>query len=49
MSGIKKKMNESAYSAACRLVPTTTSVQQGRDARRTHERHIRVLIEQVRQ
>ncbi|CAI8033170.1 O-phosphoseryl-tRNA(Sec) selenium transferase [Geodia barretti] len=39
-------MNESAYSAACRLVPTTTSVQQGRDARRTHERHIRVLIEQ---
>ena len=40
-------MNESAYSAACRLVPTTTSVQQGRDARRTHERYIRVLVEQV--
>ena len=40
-------MNDSAYSAACRLVPTTTSVQQGRDARRTHERYIRVLIEQV--
>jgi O-phospho-L-seryl-tRNASec:L-selenocysteinyl-tRNA synthase len=46
VSGITTKMNESAYSAACRLVPTTTSVQQGRDARRTHERHIRVLIEQ---
>ena len=40
-------MNETAYSAAGRLVPTATAVQQGRDARRTHERHIRVLIEQV--
>lgn len=40
-------MNETAYAAASRLVPTATSVQQGRDARRTHEKHIRILIEQV--
>ena len=40
-------MNETAYNAAGRLVSTATAVQQGRDARRTHERHIRVLIEQV--
>lgn len=40
-------MNETSYGAASRLVPTATSVEQGRDARRTHERHIRVLIEQV--
>ena len=40
-------MNETSYGAASRLVPTATSVQQGRDARRTHERHVRVLIEQV--
>ena len=41
-------MNETSYSAALRLVPTATSVQQGRDARRSHERHIRVLFEQVK-
>ena len=40
-------MNETSYGAACKLVPSATPVQQGRDARRTHERHIRVLIEQV--
>ena len=40
-------MNEAAHTAAGRLVPTTTAVQQGRDARRTHEKHIRILMEQV--
>ena len=40
-------MNEVAYTAASRLVPTSTAIQQGRDARKTHERHIRVLLEQV--
>ena len=34
------------YEAAASLVPRTY-VAQGRDARRSHERHIQLLLEQV--
>jgi hypothetical protein len=40
------KMNEASYDAATALVPKTY-VTQGRDARRTHEKHIQTLIQQV--
>lgn len=40
-------MNEASYEAAEALVPKTY-VNQGRDARKTHEKQIRTLIEQVR-
>ena len=40
------KMNEASYDAATALVPKTY-VTQGRDARRTHEKHIQMLIQQV--
>lgn len=39
-------MNEASYDAATALVPKTY-VTQGRDARRTHEKHIQMLIQQV--
>ena len=39
-------MNEASYDAATALVPKTY-VSQGRDARRTHEKHIQMLIQQV--
>lgn len=39
-------MNESAYGAASSLV-SRTYVTQGRDARKSHEKHIQMLIEQV--
>ena len=39
-------MNEASYDAATALVPKTY-VSQCRDARRTHEKHIQMLIQQV--
>ena len=45
--GEKEDMNEASYEAAEALVPKTY-VSQGRDARKTHEKQIRTLIEQVR-
>ena len=40
------KMNESSYLAAGAAIPKTY-VTQGKDARRTHEKHIQVLLQQV--
>lgn len=39
-------MNEKSYEAAAALVHKTY-VDQGRDARRTHEKHIQILLQQV--
>ena len=39
-------MNETSYEAATALVPKTY-VTQGRDARKTHEKHIQILLQQV--
>ena len=39
-------MNGSAYEAAGKLV-AKTYVQQGQDAKRTHEKYIQILLEQV--
>ena len=40
-------MNEASYEAAAVLIPKTY-VNQGRDARRSHEKHIQTLIQQVK-
>ena len=40
-------MNESSYLAAGAAIPKTY-VTQGKDAKKTHERHIQVLLQQVR-
>jgi len=40
-------MNESSYLAAGAAIPQTY-VTQGKDARKTHEKHIQVLLQQVR-
>ena len=40
-------MNEASYEAAKKLLSAPTYVQQGRDARRTHEKHIQMLLQQV--
>lgn len=42
----RHEMNESSYEAATALV-SKTYVSQGRDAKRSHEKHIQMLIEQV--
>ena len=39
-------MNEGAYEAAAAAI-SKTYVQQGKDARRTHEKHIQALLQQV--
>ncbi len=40
------RMNEESYKAALSAIPKTY-VEQGRDARKTHEKHIQVLLQQV--
>lgn len=42
----RAQMNEKSYEAAAGLV-SKTYVDQGRDARKTHEKHIQVLLQQV--
>lgn len=39
-------MNEASFEAASRLV-SKTYVNQGRDAKRTHEKAVQILIQQV--
>jgi len=40
-------MNPENFEAACSLVPRTY-VEGGQNARRNHEKHFRVLLQQVR-
>ena len=40
-------MNPQAYEAAAKLISSSTYVQQGRDARKSHEKQIQILLEQV--
>ena len=39
-------MNESAYEAATNLV-SKTYIHQGQDAKKTHEKSVQILIQQV--
>jgi hypothetical protein len=39
-------MNEASFEAASRLV-SDTYVRQGKEARRTHEKAVQILIQQV--
>ena len=40
------KMNKTAFEAASKLV-STTYVKQAEDAKRTHEKYIQILMQQV--
>lgn len=40
-------MNDQSYQAAAKLTSSATYVQQGRDARKSHEKQIQILLEQV--